>query len=299
MQHQPRPNQSGFFSPDSAATQSATERGNAFAGDPPDHRAKTMANQSTLNLTITFHVDTDDLAAAGITQDTIQRRMIDQLEVDYRDLMVSLTGISKDKMNSYLTDASFIPGPNSIHHFRESAALWAERQVDSGGMSIRALCNMLAAFATQPAGGCVAELLARMLEDEEESGEQEISETAAVERAPEASGMRVGPAGLECARPDEDVNLMATISSQTIGIRTAFMATFHGVIGAHGGTGQTGPFRALWPTAGKLNRCDFIEARDRAMSIAAQLLVLRFTNVERQFFLGLVENAGWVEPPID
>ncbi len=227
-------------------------------------------------------------------------------------------------------DVSILPDGDEQDEFEDQVARWLESEVEDGKLDTRDICLRVVRWGLRPPADVLEEIRERMrnggLLNEGSGAADESPEEPPTQLpfiAPPVAPFNVGVAtcvesvpslvdvldevegfianfeddkALDVKEMLERVRARHKLHSETplVDGRTAFLAVFHGLIGAYPSSDGVGAYRGLWPVAGALNREHYVELRKDAMLKAMGLLGAGFcTRVQAENWL---DSAGWIVP---
>jgi len=193
--------------------------------------------------------------------------------------LLNAAGLNSRDIRDGTVEVGYMPSDSEA--WEDKATQWMIDQVESQSLTIEALCRRAVRWGMRAPSDVLGEIYERMGDEAPEDRDEPLPTKLPVitPPIPPAPNGPKGESSVEHSIPDR---------------RMLFLAVFLGVIGAHPG-GENTRYRALWPTAGALNRESFIEARDSAIETAMNLLGTGFcTHEDAGCWL---DDAGWVIPP--
>lgn len=255
-----------------------------------------------LSITITVEVPTT------IDPSVVYKALTDYHPEEYRaaiERLAKTAGLPRGVIANPTVEVGYLPNEAG----EDEIVGWMKQQVADGQVDADDLCRRAINWGLRSPASVLEEIEERMYGPDDGDDDPPI-EPPSYDETPTPDLVAVIDAaegfivGFEDDKEQEGVTeLLANLralrttyaKASPIDGRTAFLAAFHGVIGAYPGSEGNPRYRSLWPTAGKLDRDGFIEARNDAMNKAISLLGGGFcTRMQADQWL---TEAGWIVPP--
>lgn len=267
-----------------------------------------------LSITITVEVPT------SIDPSTVYKALTDYHPEEYRaaiERLASTSGLPRGVIGNPTVDIGFLPNAAG----EEEIVRWMKEQVADGSLDADDLCRRALNWGVRSPASVLEEIEERMYgpDDDDQPAALPVAtppialenrSAAASKTAPKTpnvidvldtvegfiAGFENDPSQEGVPEMLENVRVLWTAYSVSPPVdgRTAFLAAFHGIVGAYPGGDPTVRYRALWPVNGALDRKAFIAARNEAMDAARSLLGGGFcTRMQADEWL---TEAGWIVP---